>query len=119
MDEVRFLYSYMYHYNPREGTAAFGLPNRVSPEIKAARLEQVIALQKRHSAELLRSRIGENEEVLVEGVSRRNNKELLCRTGGDETAVAEGSPSLIGSFAILKITGVSGNTLRGNFTAQP
>jgi tRNA-2-methylthio-N6-dimethylallyladenosine synthase len=115
MDEVRFLYSYMYHYNPREGTAAFGLPDRVPADIKSARLEQVIALQKRHSAELLRSRIGQYEEVLVEGVSRKNDRELVCRTGGDEMAVAEGSRSLIGSFAMIKITDVSGNTLRGNF----
>jgi tRNA-2-methylthio-N6-dimethylallyladenosine synthase len=116
MDEVRFLYSYMYHYNPREGTAAFDLPDRVPDAVKAARLEQVIALQKRHSAELLRSRIGQDEEVLVEGVSRKNDRELVCRTGGDEMAVAEGSPSLIGSFAVIKMTGISGNTLRGNFT---
>jgi tRNA-2-methylthio-N6-dimethylallyladenosine synthase len=115
MDEVRFLYSYMYHYNPREGTAAFNLPNRVPAGVKSARLEQVIALQKRHSACLLRSRIGGNEEVLVEGVSRKNEKELVCRTGGDEMVVAEGSPSLIGSFAVIKITGISGNTLRGGF----
>jgi tRNA-2-methylthio-N6-dimethylallyladenosine synthase len=117
MDEVRFLYSYMYHYNPREGTAAFDLPDRVPAAIKSARLEQVIALQKRHSAELLRSRIGQNEEVLVEGISRKNDRELVCRTSGDEMVVAEGPPSLIGSFAVIKITDISGNTLRGSFTS--
>jgi tRNA-2-methylthio-N6-dimethylallyladenosine synthase len=116
MEQVRFLYSYMYHYNPREGTAAFDLPDRVPAALKTARLERVIALQKRHSAELLRSRIGTTEEVLVEGVSRKNKSELVCRTGGDEMAVAEGGPSLIGSFAMIRLKDISGSTLRGDFT---
>jgi tRNA-2-methylthio-N6-dimethylallyladenosine synthase len=115
MEEVRFLYAYMYHYNPREGTAAFGLPGRVEPEIKAARLARVIDLQKKHTAELLRSRIGDCEEVLVEGVSRKNSGELVCRTERDEMVVAAGGPRLIGTFAKVRLEGLSGNTLRGRF----
>jgi tRNA-2-methylthio-N6-dimethylallyladenosine synthase len=116
MEEARFLYSYTYHYNPREGTVAFDLPNRILPEIKAARLERVIALQMRHTAELLRSRIGDCEEVLIEGISRKNAGELVCRTERDETVVAEGGAQLIGAFAKIRLDGLSGNTLRGHFT---
>jgi tRNA-2-methylthio-N6-dimethylallyladenosine synthase len=115
MEEVRFLYSYMYHYNPREGTEAFDLPDRIEPEIKAARLERVIALQMRHTAELLRSRIGGCEEVLIEGISRKNSDELVCRTERDEMVVAEGGAQLIGKFAKIRLDGLSGNTLRGCF----
>jgi tRNA-2-methylthio-N6-dimethylallyladenosine synthase len=119
MEETRFLYSYMYHYNPREGTAAFELPGRVAPEIKAARLARVIELQKRHTASLLRSRIGSRVEALVEGVSRRNERELLCRTEQDETLVARGGAELIGAFAMVRLEGLRGNTLRGSFVAGP
>jgi tRNA-2-methylthio-N6-dimethylallyladenosine synthase len=115
MDEARFLYAYTYHYNPREGTAAFDLPGRVEPDVKAGRLRRVIELQRRHTEELLRSRIGSLEEVLVERPSRRNAGELLCRTERDETAVAEGPASLIGSFAKIRLEGLSGATLRGRF----
>jgi tRNA-2-methylthio-N6-dimethylallyladenosine synthase len=118
MDETRFLYAYMYHYNPREGTAAFSLSGRVEPEIKAARLERVIELQRRHTEELLRSRIGGLEEVLVERTSRKNGGELLCRTERDETAVAEGPPSLIGTFAKIRLESLSGATLRGRFSGE-
>lgn len=118
MEEARFLYAYMYHYNPREGTSAFALPGRVEPPVKAARLARVIELQKRHTAELLTSRIGGCAEVLVEGVSRKNAGELVCRTEHDEMVVAEGEARLIGAFATVRLEGLSGNTLRGRFIAQ-
>ena len=65
MEEMKFLYAYMYHYNPREGTAAASLPGRISEDVKRRRLSRVIALQKKHTAELLKSRIGETVTVLV------------------------------------------------------
>ncbi|MDR2660415.1 MAG: tRNA (N6-isopentenyl adenosine(37)-C2)-methylthiotransferase MiaB [Spirochaetaceae bacterium] len=115
MERIRFLYSYMYHYNPREGTAAFDLPERVPPEIKTSRLKRVIDLQMRHTAELLQSRIGDSEKALVDGISHKNSKELVCRTEHDEMIVAEGDTSLIGTIAAIQIDGLSGNTLRGHF----
>ncbi|MDR0498100.1 MAG: tRNA (N6-isopentenyl adenosine(37)-C2)-methylthiotransferase MiaB, partial [Treponema sp.] len=81
MEEVKFLYAYMYHYNPREGTAAFTLPGRISREIKGRRLSRVIELQKRHTVSLLQARIGMEVTVLIEGISRKNADELVCRTG--------------------------------------
>jgi tRNA-2-methylthio-N6-dimethylallyladenosine synthase len=112
MEEVRFLYSYMYHYNPREGTAAYGLPGRISEEIKRERLSRVIALQKKHTARLLKSRIGRRELVLIEGISRKNADELITRTERDEMAVVPGKAGLIGSFAELNLSSLRGNTFR-------
>jgi tRNA-2-methylthio-N6-dimethylallyladenosine synthase len=112
MEEVKFLYAYMYHYNPREGTAAFNLPGRISEVVKRERLARVISLQKKHTAALLQSRIGRRELVLVEGISRKNADELICRTERDEMAVAGGPASLIGSFAEVVLSGLRGNTFR-------
>jgi tRNA-2-methylthio-N6-dimethylallyladenosine synthase len=110
MEEVKFLYAYMYHYNPREGTAAWELPGRIDEALKRERLSRVIELQKRHTAELLKSRIGSRERVLIEGISRKNADELITRTERDEMAVAPGKPSMIGSFAELSLSGLRGNT---------
>jgi tRNA-2-methylthio-N6-dimethylallyladenosine synthase len=110
MEEVKFLYAYMYHYNPREGTAAYNLPNRIDEALKRERLSRVIKLQKQHTAELLKSRIGSREKVLIEGISRKNADELITRTERDEMAVAPGRPSMIGSFAELSLSGLRGNT---------
>jgi tRNA-2-methylthio-N6-dimethylallyladenosine synthase len=112
MEEVKFLYSYMYHFNPREGTKAFNLPLRVEEEVKKERLSRVIALQKRHTSALLKARIGSTELVLVEGISRKNADELITRTEKDEMAVVPGPPSMIGSFAAVTLSSLKGNTFR-------
>jgi len=112
MEEVQFLYAYMYHYNPREGTAACNLPDRISEEVKRERLSRVINLQKKHTTALLKKRIGARETVLVEGISRKNADELVTRTERDEMAVVPGPASLIGSFAELTLSGLRGNTFR-------
>jgi tRNA-2-methylthio-N6-dimethylallyladenosine synthase len=112
MEEARFLYAYMYHYNPREGTAAFDLPDRVSEEIKRERLSRVIALQKKHTSALLKKRIGAREIVLVEGISRKNADELITHTERDEMVVAPGPASMIGSYTWLTLSSLRGNTFR-------
>jgi tRNA-2-methylthio-N6-dimethylallyladenosine synthase len=114
MDEVKFLYAYMYHYNPREGTVAYDLPGRIPEPVKRERLGRVIALQKKHSLELLKSRVGSREKALVEGISRKNADELITRTEKDEMAVVSGPASLIGSFVELTLSGLRGNTFRAS-----
>jgi tRNA-2-methylthio-N6-dimethylallyladenosine synthase len=112
MDSTRFLYAYMYHYNPREGTAAFQLPNRIPESVKRERLARVIALQKQHTVELLRSRRGKQVKALVQGVSRRNADEFIGRTEHDEMVVVPGGQARFGSFAQVTLSGLKGNTFR-------
>jgi len=112
MEEMKFLYAYMYHFNPREGTKAFDLPDRISEEVKRERLSRVIALQKTHTTELLRSRIGSTEIVLIEGISRKNADELITRTDKDEKVAVPGPRSMIGSFGKLTLSSLKGNTFR-------
>jgi tRNA-2-methylthio-N6-dimethylallyladenosine synthase len=112
MEEIKFLYSYMYHYNPREGTEAYKLPNRIPDEIKQKRLSQVIELQKAHTQALLQSRIGSEVKVLVEGISRKRDDELIGRTERDEMVVFPGEISRIGSFSQVKLLSLNGNTFK-------
>ena len=112
MEEVKFLYSYMYHFNPREGTKAFELPDRIAEEVKRQRLSRVIALQKKHTAALLKARLGSTEVVLVEGISKKNADELITRTEKDEMAAVPGNRSMIGSFGKLTLSALKVNTFR-------
>jgi tRNA-2-methylthio-N6-dimethylallyladenosine synthase len=112
MERVKFHYAYMYHYNPREGTAAYDLPGRIGEELKRNRLARVIALQKKHTQELLKRRIGSRETILIEGISRKNADELIGRTERDEMAVVPGDASAIGSFARISLSSLRGNTFR-------
>ena len=112
MDEVKFLYSYMYHFNPREGTAAYSLPDRVDEGVKRQRLLRVIDLQKRHTRELLKSRLGQEAEVLIEGFSRKNADELISRTERDEMLILKRDAGAVGSFCKATLNTLRGNTFR-------
>jgi tRNA-2-methylthio-N6-dimethylallyladenosine synthase len=112
MAETKFLYAYMYHFNPREGTAAYGLPGRIDEGLKRERLGRVIALQREHTRELLNKRLGQRTRALVEGISRKNADEIVARTERDEMVVAPGTVSLVGRFADLTLSGLRGNTFR-------
>ena len=112
MRKVRFAYSFMYHFNPREGTPAATLPDRVPEKVKKARLARVIELQKSVTEELMRERLGVVDEILIEGPSRRSSKEMLGRTARDEMVVVAADPSAVGKFARVRLTGKSGNTFR-------
>ena len=112
MEEVKFLYAYMYHYNPREGTAAYSLPGRIGEDVKKERLSRVIALQKRHTTEILQSRVGAEVTVLIEGISRKNADELIGRTERDEMVVVPASRGSLGSFVKVTLSSLRGNTFR-------
>jgi tRNA-2-methylthio-N6-dimethylallyladenosine synthase len=116
MNRVRFNYAYMYHYNPREGTAAAELSGRIDYKTKIERLSRIIALQKAHRIELLKSRIGGREQVLVEGISRKNADEYITRTERDDTAVVTGGVKP-GSFAWVRLRSLSGTTFRADLEA--
>jgi tRNA-2-methylthio-N6-dimethylallyladenosine synthase len=112
MEEVKFLYAYMYHYNPREGTAAYTLPGRIGEDVKRRRLSRVIALQKRHTSEILESRVGAEVTALIEGISRKNADELIGRTERDEMVVVPASRGSLGSFVEVTLSSLRGNTFR-------
>ena len=112
MEEIRFLYAYMYHFNPREGTKAFELPGRISEEVKKQRLSEVITLQKKHTAALLKARLGSTETVLIEGISKKNADELITRTEKDEMVAVPGDRKMIGTFGKLTLSALKGNTFR-------
>jgi tRNA-2-methylthio-N6-dimethylallyladenosine synthase len=113
MRTVRFSASYMYHYNPREGTAAYDLPGRIPDPVKKERLARVIDLQLQLTKEAMRARLGSSETVLTDGFSKRDGGELLGRTQRDEMVVFSGPPSMIGSFVDVSLASLRGTTFRG------
>jgi tRNA-2-methylthio-N6-dimethylallyladenosine synthase len=118
MDEVRFLYAYMYHYNPREGTAAYRLPGRIPDDVKKARLARVIETQAAHTTELLKKRLGSRVTVLAKGVSRNNASEFLCRTEHDEQVIVKSPTVKPGDFIKASLESLVGNTFRAACTHE-
>lgn len=113
MKEIRYENAFMYYYNPREGTPATKMEGQLSETDKKSRLQKVIDLQLEITSEEMLKRVGREVKVLVENVSRDNEKELLGKTEQDERVAFAADKSLIGTFVRVKIDSLSGNTFKG------
>ena len=113
VDELKFDGSYSFAYSDRPGTPASQLPNKIDKITKFARLkilqEKLDKYALYHSFEML----GKNENVLIEGLSKRNSKELMGRTQNNRVVNLIGTTNLIGKIIPVLITDVKKHSLRG------
>lgn len=117
MREVRFIQSFTYFYNPREGTKAAEYPDQLSDEVKKDRLARIITLQHEIGQQEHQKMVDTCVTVLVEGPSRKSEDELLGRTQSDSKVVFphNGRTFSVGDSVQVYITELQGNTLRGTF----
>jgi tRNA-2-methylthio-N6-dimethylallyladenosine synthase len=91
MEEVKFDSAFMFKYSERPGTyAAKYMDDDVPEEIKSERLERIIKLQSHISLENNKADIGKTFEVLVEGTSKKSDKELFGRTSQNKVVIFPG-----------------------------
>lgn len=115
MREVGYDSAFMFKYSERPGTyASKNLPDDVPKEIKIRRLNEMIQLQTRLSAEANKRDEGQTFEVLVEGYSKRSREQLFGRTGQNKVVVFDKGCHHIGDKVMLKITGSTSATLMGS-----
>ncbi|WP_298110931.1 tRNA (N6-isopentenyl adenosine(37)-C2)-methylthiotransferase MiaB [uncultured Bacteroides sp.] len=114
MEECAYDSAFMFKYSERPGTyASKHLPDDISEEVKIRRLNEIIALQNRLSAEANARCVGKTYEVLVEGVSKRSRDQLFGRTEQNRVVVFDRGNHHIGDFVNVRITGSSSATLKG------
>jgi tRNA-2-methylthio-N6-dimethylallyladenosine synthase len=114
MEKCAYDSAFMFKYSERPGTyASKHLPDDVPEEVKIRRLNEIIALQNRLSAESNVRCIGKTYEVLVEGVSKRSREQLVGRTEQNRVVVFDRGTHRIGDFVMVKITEASSATLKG------
>lgn len=87
MRTVRYDGAYMFAYSPRENTKAWKMGDDVPDEVKAQRLNGIIALQNSISREVNETEIGKIFGVLVEGPSKKNHMEWKGRTDTNKTVI--------------------------------
>ncbi len=78
MEEVGFDGCFTFKFSPRPGTPAADFPDQVAESIKAARLSQVLELQRRLSLEQNRKLIGRVVEVLVDRELIKRDSDLAA-----------------------------------------
>ena len=113
IDEVGFDQSFSFLYSSRPGTPAAELPDNTPMEVKKERLQQLQAKINGLSAAISASMVSTNQEVLVEGISKRRPEEMSGRTENNRVVNFSGPKSWIGQFVNVHITSAMPNSLRG------
>ena len=115
MREAGFDSAFMFQYSTRPGTKAYRrFADDVPESVKTRRLNEIIAVQNGLSAESNRKCIGKVFEVLIEGSSKRSDKELYGRTSQNKACVfpdTEGRKP--GETVMVRVTSCTSATLLG------
>ncbi|MDH5571993.1 MAG: tRNA (N6-isopentenyl adenosine(37)-C2)-methylthiotransferase MiaB [Gammaproteobacteria bacterium] len=113
INEVGFDASFSYLYSPRPGTPAAEMHDDIPHEVKAERLKRLKERIDQLEHKIAQKMLDSEQRVLVEGVSKKDEKELAGRTDNNRIVNFKGGKELIGSFVKVKITQVVRHTLRG------
>ena len=114
--EVRYDSAFTFIYSPRTGTKAAKMEGLVPEEVSSERIQRLIALQESLQQETLSRFIGQEEEILVEGLSRRSREAVSGKGKHAVSVTVQGSEADIGKILRCRVTGLKNNTLTGERT---
>ena len=114
--EVRYDSAFTFIYSPRTGTKAAKMEGLVPEEVSSERIQRLIALQESLQQETLSRFIGQEEEILVEGLSRRSREAVSGKGKHAVSVTVRGSEAEIGKILRCRVTGLKNNTLTGERT---
>jgi tRNA-2-methylthio-N6-dimethylallyladenosine synthase len=119
LDMMRFAkydMSYMFFYSERPGTlAARRYEDDVPEAVKKRRLEEIVNLQNELSLESNQKDIGKTFKVLIEGDSKRSDKDWMGRNTQNKVIVfaKNGKDLKQGDYVMVKVTDCTKATLLG------
>ncbi len=113
VEEVRFDSAFTFIYSPRVGTKAAQMDGMIPEAISTERIQRLIALQDRIQKETMSRFIGQEEEILVEGLSRRSETAVSGKGRHGISVSVPGSAEDIGQILRCRVIGVKNNTLAG------
>jgi tRNA-2-methylthio-N6-dimethylallyladenosine synthase len=113
-EELQFDGSFSFIYSRRPGTPAASLNDDTPYEVKLKRLQRLQRVLEDQSTVISNAMVGTTQRVLVEGISRKDENELMGRTDNNRVVNFPGNKRLIGSFIDVEITQAMHWTLRGN-----
>lgn len=111
--KVKFDNAFSFIYSKRAGTPAAQFVDEVTLDEKKQRLQRLndeLAIISRSINDKYQDQV---VEVLVEGISKNNDKMLSGRTCTNKSVIFAGDPSLIGQLANVQITEVQTWILKG------
>ena len=113
IEQVGFDDGYSFIYSKRPGTPASYEPDNITIEEKKNRLMKVQGLLRSNSEKYLSRLVDTTQEILVEGLSKSDNKKVFGRTQTNKLVNFLGSKELIGKTVQVHIKNANRTSLDG------
>ena len=114
MEYVKYDFGFMFAYSERPGTlAARKLEDDIPEATKKRRLQEIIAIQQKHSLYRTEQHVGKVEEVLIEGASKKSDAHWMGRNSQNTVVVFPKENYKVGEFVNVKINDCTSATLLG------
>lgn len=121
MEYSRYDFSYMFFYSERPGTLAQRrYKDDIPEEVKKRRLQEIVEIQNKLSQESNKKDIGKTFTVLIEGDSKKNDKEWKGRNSQNKVIVfpKENYSLKNGDYVQVKVLDCTQATLLGKIINQ-
>ena len=109
--EVGYVSAFTFIYSPRVGTVAAQMDDQVPEDVATDRSKRLITVQEEAQRKAMEGFIGMEEEVLVEGLSRRSDKEVSGHGRHGVSITFPGNKKDVGSIVRVRVTAMKNNTL--------
>ena len=113
IEDIGFDQSFSFIYSRRPGTPASNLPDDTTDEVKRERLQRLQAAINANARKISESMVGSTQTVLVEGTSKKSDREMTGRTENMRFVNFPGDQRMVGQFVDVVITEAMANSLRG------
>lgn len=115
---VRYDAMFTFIYSKRPGTPAANMPDPYTREDKQKHFDRLMEVSNRISGEKHKEYEGKIVRVLIDGETGKEEYNLSSRTNGGRLVHLHGDPSLVGSYAQVKITSSNTWALYGEICEQ-
>ena len=115
MGEAGFDQAFSFKYSPRPQTRAATFADQVPEDVKAERLARLQAVQDGLTRKAHARLVGQEQEVLVEGRSKRSPQDLSGRLRTNQVVNFTGPRELVGRLARVVITEAHPHSLKGRW----
>jgi tRNA-2-methylthio-N6-dimethylallyladenosine synthase len=113
MEAIKFNSAFTFKYSPRPYTKAEQFSDQITEDIKKARLDEMLILQRQHTLELNQEMVGSFQQVLIEKESKKSNLHWAGRTDSNEWVIIEKNNSNIKDIVPVQISSATGVILHG------
>lgn len=117
IDDIGFDQSFSFVYSQRPGTPASNLPDDTPDSVKRERLKRLQSVINGNAKKISETMLGSTQTVLVEGTSKKSDREMTGRSENMRFVNFPGDQRMIGQFVDVVITEVMSNSLRGRVAA--